>query len=470
MDSSQALANPIRLSPSPAKPSPKLSILVVEDDPLARRLMSAHLAGHSVDFAPDLAAAQEKLAAGRYDICFIDLVLGENDPCSGLKLISTAVKKGIYSVVMSGHDSEESVEQAYALGCHDFYAKGNEKTNVGAVLARFFQKRTKPKEKLLFEERFITQDPETRASISEALKYATSDLPVLILGPSGTGKTDLARLIHEHSNRPGEFIAINCSAYTESLLEAELFGCRKGAFTGAEDDRKGKLLLADRGTLFLDEIGAMSLKMQAKLLKAIEERSFYPMGSDKSETSHFRVISATLEDIQGLIKTGKLRFDFFQRVHGLTIRLKPLAERKCDIFPLITFFTRDSRRLSFAAEAKERLLRHNWPGNVRELKKFVDLLATGQEGRVGPETVLKLLKALALEEGPGFATEEQYRFALRHGLNKAIDRFIDAVIERSLADNSGTKAKVLADLKIATRLLYTSLKRSGSHSQRERRS
>jgi DNA-binding NtrC family response regulator len=442
----------------------KLSILVIDDDPLARKVIGTQLSAHDVQFAEDVVSARKKIASGSPDLCFIDLALSDGDPSSGLDLIPLAAAKGIYSVVMSGHDTQKYVERAYELGCNDFYSKGNEETNVGRILAKFLERREMPQDGRLFVERFITEDPATMTSMRETLKYASSDLPVLILGPSGTGKTSLARIIHDRSRRPGEFVAINCSAYTEELLETELFGYRKGAFTGAGDSRKGKLLLADKGTLFLDEIGSMSLNMQTKLLKAIEERSFYPIGSDRSETSQFRVISATLEDVQVLIKVGKLRFDFFQRIHGLTIELKPLSQRKCDIFPLVAHFTRGGRKFSFTADAKERLLVYDWPGNIRELKKFVELLAAGHEGRVTLETVNHLLTSVRAEEsGHEYVTAEQYRLAKERGLDQAANRFIDTIIAKSLAENEGKRRQVLRDLHISTRLLYASLERSGQH-------
>ncbi|HAZ07654.1 MAG TPA: hypothetical protein DCZ01_03815, partial [Elusimicrobia bacterium] len=437
-------------------------ILVVEDDPLARKIMEAQLKGHDVEFAHDAPSARRKIASKRSEVCFIDLKLGDKDNFGGLELIPEALAAGTYSVVMSAHDSDKIVERAYALGCEDFYAKGNESENVQAVLKRFLRKRQEARADRIFQDQFVTEDGATRAGISSALRYAGSELPIMILGPSGSGKTNLARIIHERSGRPGQFVAINCAAYTEDLLEAELFGYRKGAFTGAADSRKGKLLAADEGTLFLDEVGSMSLNMQTKLLKAIEEKSFYPLGCDRPETSRFRVISATLEDMPALVKAGKIRFDFSQRIRGLTIGLSPLSKRKGDILPLIGFFTRGGRRLSFAEEAKRKLLGYEWPGNVRELRKFVELATVGQPGRITAEAVAELLATARVEAEPDeFISEAQYRLALDKGLDHAVERYVDAIIHRNLTENAGRKTQVLSDLKISTRILYASSRRSG---------
>jgi len=437
----------------------KLKILVIEDDSLAREVMANNLAGQAVDFATDKAAAERKLKAGHYDICFIDLLLGENDDYSGLKLIPLAVSKGIYSVVMSSCDTEETIGRAYALGCKEFYVKGNEEANVSAIIARYLQGDGGKKAQAVFSGGFITNDPATRALVTEALKYAATNLPLLILGPSGTGKTTLAELLHEHSGRDGNFVAMNCSAYTEDLLESELFGYKRGAFTGAHENRRGKLAQADKGTLFLDEIGAMSQNMQVKLLKAIEEKSFYPLGADKPEYSDFRVISATLEDVQKLLAENRLRFDFFQRVHGMTITLKPLAQRKCDIFPLMQAFTKGTKRLAFELEAKDYVLAHSWPGNTRELKRFVGLVAAGTQGAVTLETVRKHITPAATPPAaaPEGVTQAYYEYALKHGLAAAVDRFTAGIINHNLSENRGKKAAALAQLKISKRLLYATL-------------
>ncbi len=442
-------------------PMQKLKILVVEDDPLARKVMEVQLREHDVEFAIDAPTARRKIVSRRPEVCFIDLQLGDKEDFGGLELITTAREAGAYSVVMSAHDSDSVVDRAYGLGCEDFYAKGNEAENVQTVLKRYLRKRHEEREDSIFQDQFVTEDAKTRASISTALRYAASELPVMILGPSGTGKTSLARIVHERSGRPGQFVAINCAAYSEDLLEAELFGYRKGAFTGAADGRKGKLLAADEGTLFLDEVGSMSLNMQTKLLKAIEEKSFYPLGSDRPETSRFRVVSATLEDIPSQVKAGKLRFDFAQRIQGLTVSLKPLAERREDVLALISYFTRGGRRLAFADGAKQKLLSHDWPGNVRELKKFVELATVGHPGRIDAEAVKALLNSARVESRPeAFLSESHYRVALDKGLDFAVERFVDAIIRRNMDENGGRKTKVLSDLKISTRILYASLRRS----------
>lgn len=443
----------------PVGTTPALKVLVVEDDPLARELLGAELNEYEVDFAADENEARRKLASTSPDICFIDLKLGDGDEnCSGLRLIPKANARGSYAVVMSSHDTDPYVDKAYSLGARDFFAKGNVKENVATVLARFQASRQEHEVAHVFEDVFVTSDENTKAAIEEALKYAASELPMLILGPSGSGKTTLARIVHDRSGRTGQFVAINCSSYTDDLLEVELFGYRKGAFTDARDNRKGKLLLADGGTLFLDEIGSMSVKMQAKLLKALEEKQFYPLGSERPETSKFRIISATLEDPASLITAGKLRPDFFQRVIGVTVRIPPLSQRPADVFKLVDRFTRGGRRLAFSPEAKEALRTHSWPGNVRELKKLVDLLVAGDEGRVPVERVREIMDKLSIEEGGEPITTEQYHYALEHGLKSLLDRVSKAVIERYLAENGGKKRRALADLKTDTRTFYKALR------------
>ena len=440
----------------------KLNILVLEDDKLAQKVMAASLSAHNVEIAGDLKTALKKLDTLKFDLGFFDLMLGPDDDYSGLKAIPKAVEKGVYAVVVSSSDSDEMIDRAYALGAADFYSKGNEEANVTDILRKFVQNRKAAGAKDIFTSAFITGDPETKAAATEALKYAPAELPILILGPSGTGKTSLAKILHEHSGRDGAFVSINCSAYTEDLLEAELFGHKKGAFTGAHEARKGRLLEAHKGTLFLDEIGTMSLNMQMKLLKAIEERTFYPLGSEKPERSEFRIISATLEDPQALIAQGKMRFDLFQRIHGFTINLKPLTRRKGDIMPLVNHFTKGAKRLSFTAGALALMENYPWPGNVRELKKLVDLLSSGSGGRIDEEMLGKHLKNPAqAREAAAPGGDGLYAYALAHGLEAALTKVSAELIARSLRENGGKKTKTMTELKISTRFFYSTMEKAG---------
>ena len=434
----------------------KLKILVVEDDKLFQKLIINRLSGHSVDIADNFKTASAKINSNTYDIAFFDLMLGKNDNHSGLKLIPLSVKKGIYSVVMSSSEAEEIINKAYELGCRDYYGKGNEDANINSVIDRYIKSLSQSGSDELFLNDFITRDPETINLINEAIRYAPTDIPIVILGDSGTGKTKLSSIIHEHSGRKGNFVAINCSSYTPELLEAELFGYKKGAFTGAYESRNGKLLEANGGTLFLDEIGAMSLDMQTKLLKAIEEKTFYPLGSGKAEYSNFRIISATLEDFQKLFEEGKLRFDFFQRIHGFTVKLKPISERRGDIFPLIKHFTRKGKKLSFDEKIKEFILNYSWPGNIREIKKFVDLASAGLKGKIDLNQTVK--NDIVIDSD--FITRNQYEYTLKHGLAPAIEKFTREIVLKNLSENGEIKTKTISKLKISTRLLYSVLKGS----------
>jgi DNA-binding NtrC family response regulator len=438
-----------------------LKILVVEDEKLPQAIMAEHLAGQRVEFAGNLAEARSRLEAGQLDLCFIDLNLGDGEEASGLKLIPLAVQKGIYSVVMSAYATGEMIGKAHELGCKDYYVKGNERANLTEVLAKYRHSKATASLQSIFKDRFVTQDSETKASVLEAVKYATSDLPIMLLGPSGAGKECLAKIVHEESGRQGRFVEINCAAFAEDLLESELFGHRKGAFTGATDTTQGKLLAADKGTLFLDEVGAMSLAMQTKLLKAIEQKSFYPMGSDRPQRSDFRLITATAEDVQQFIMKGRMRFDFFQRIHGLTVKLKPLSQRKGDILPLVEFFTRGGKRLHFMDNATDALIDHPWPGNARELDNVVRLLTRSGEGSVTRKNLREILSKQASPALPAAAdllTDEIYRKCLDEGLHKVLLRITREAVRRALAQTNGNKTEAMAVLRISARRLYSALR------------
>jgi sigma-54 specific flagellar transcriptional regulator A len=225
-------------------------------------------------------------------------------------------------------------------------------------------------------------------------QVAPTDISVLITGPSGTGKELVARALHSNSpRRDSEFVSINCASIPESLLESELFGHEKGAFTGADASRPGLFAQANKGTLFLDEIGEMDVNLQAKLLRAIETKSFMPLGSRKTTKVDVRIVAATNRNLQQLVQEGRFRADLYYRIGVIDIALKRLAERTEDILAIIAHYLEQAQsNVSFSSEGTDLLLRYSWPGNVRELTNFLQrLMLTAAGGEVGKETVSSLL-------------------------------------------------------------------------------
>ena len=233
-----------------------------------------------------------------------------------------------------------------------------------------------------------THNPKMQEIYKLAKKVSSSSSTVLILGESGTGKEVLAKYIHFCSKREGPFIAINCAAIPEDLLEAELFGYEKGAFTGAVKSKPGKFELAHKGTLFLDEIGDLSLKLQAKLLRVLQEKQVERLGGNNPIKVEVRIIAATNKDLEKEVKEGRFREDLFFRLNVIPIKLPPLRERKEDIPLLAQFFLKkicqregiEEKRLS--PEALKILTEYSWPGNIRELENFIERLVILTEGEV----------------------------------------------------------------------------------------
>jgi transcriptional regulator with GAF, ATPase, and Fis domain len=266
----------------------------------------------------------------------------------------------------------------------------------------------------------IGESPALRRAIGVLQKAAPTDAPVLLLGESGTGKELFARALHELSGRrPGPFVAINCAALPETLLDSELFGHVRGAFTGAVADAVGKFQAAHGGTIFLDEVGDMSAALQAKLLRTLQEGEIQPVGSPRARRVDVRVVCATNRDLEGLVRTGRFRQDLFFRLNVVALRLPPLRERREDLEPLARYFLdRDARELrrpisGFAPAALARLRSYDWPGNVRELRnavRYAALLAAGPlVGEVDLPEYLRGTSASALPAEPPRTARELAR-------------------------------------------------------------
>jgi two-component system response regulator AtoC len=365
------------------------TVLVIEDDEGARDALCEYLAaaGFRVRPARDGADALAALAAVRADAVLLDLVIPAPDGFEVLRRIRE-LDPGVPVVVMSGLSEAEDVVRAMKLGATDYLPKPFEVSELDLVLRRALDARGHRSRDVLPAATVepAAAEPDGAPVLSGAMervwalvsRIADTDVPVLLVGESGVGKDVVARRIHATSHRASRpFVKINCAALPGELLESELFGHEKGAFTGAHAEKPGKFELADQGTIFLDEIGEMDPRLQAKLLQVLQDEEFYRVGGKRSVHVDARVVVATNRNLDVAIREGKFREDLFYRLNVVTIRVPPLRERKEEIGPLARHFVEKYRaryRAGLAEvpqEVLERFHAYDWPGNVRELENLV---------------------------------------------------------------------------------------------------
>lgn len=432
-----------------------MKILIVDDEKLARmNILSQLEKGLIVIESGGYEDALRKLEQHSFDICYIDLHLDDSGELLGLKLIPEAVKRGFYTVVMSSVEDEAVIEKAYGLGCQDFYNKGNESKHIHETLNRFFLSRDTFLEERFFKDIIPTQNKRYKEELKKLLKVIPTDIPVCLLGESGTGKSHLARSIHDLSKRKGKFVELNCATLSGDTLKSELFGHVKGSFTGALSDKMGKLLEADGGTLFLDEIGSMSLEMQEGLLKAIEEKVFYPVGAHKIIRSDFRVICATLDDLELLIKSGKFRFDLFQRISGYTFTQPALRNRREDILPILKKKLSGSRKIIFKEEARKVLEEYNWPGNIRELLRFADMMTLSDSGVINAGEVNDFIRNSSFKNQSSLLTDSHIQLIRTLGMKEFLDLLSREIVSEFLKENENRARQTISQLKISSATFY----------------
>ncbi len=383
----------------------KGSVLIVEDNETARKQLQVLLAadhGLAVDTAANGSEALQKLSAQRFSVVITDLKMPR---VSGLELLEEIQKRGLHAavVVTTGVGGVEEAVRAMQLGATDFLTKPVDVDHLKLVVARALRERAlllevaalreQMKESYSFHE--ILSKSSSMQSVFELIGHvADTNTTVLIEGETGTGKELVARAIHQASTRrSGPLITVNCAALPETLLESELFGHEKGAFTSAAGQRKGRFELADGGTIFLDEVGEIPLVMQAKLLRVLQERRFERVGGMASIEVDVRVVAATNRALNQMVQEGKFREDLYYRLNVMKIDLPPLRDRREDIPLLATHFAAKYARsgsppLEFTPDAMEVLLRHRWPGNIRELENAIErACVTAREGIVRPENL-----------------------------------------------------------------------------------
>ncbi len=371
--------------------------LIVDDEKNIRRafLMALESMGHEAIAAESGALAIEELKASSYDVAFLDLKLSAE---SGLDVLQEilSTSPGTAVIIVTAYASVETAVEAMRRGAFDYLPKPCTPDQIRHVLAQI--ERTKRLERRVseLESRLVeygpeadlnTQSHEMSKALDVAFKAADSDATVLLLGESGTGKSVLARSMHQRSRRSaGAFVTVSCPSLSRELLESELFGHAKGAFTGAHADTKGKVASADGGTLFLDEIGDLPLEIQPKLLRLLQEREYERVGETKPRRANVRVISASNRNLGPLMQDGKFREDLFYRLNVITVRLPPLRERTQDIERLallhLNFLAAHSGKAArgFSRAAIEAMVAYRWPGNLRELRNVIERAVILSEG------------------------------------------------------------------------------------------
>jgi DNA-binding NtrC family response regulator len=370
-----------------------LRALLVDDEPEVRSLLAAVLARRSavVAEAESGADALALLERRAFDVVLLDVVLPDR---SGLDILRWAREHDIDTefIVMTGHADIETAVEAMRLGAYDFIAKPWKNAELLEIVGKAAEKKALRRENSALKEvitrrdglpQIVGESPEVREVISMIGRVALHDSPVLIQGESGTGKELVARTVHLRSRRAARpFVSLNCAALPDTLLETELFGHTRGAFTGATAARVGLFEAADGGTLFLDEIAEMSPAMQVRLLRVLDSGEVRRVGEERAFHVDVRIVGATAKDLTREATEGRFRWDLFYRVSTVIVHVPPLRRRRGDIPFLIKHLSGVSRgkALRFSEAAFERLVNYAWPGNIRELRNLVERLQILHEG------------------------------------------------------------------------------------------
>jgi DNA-binding NtrC family response regulator len=443
-------------------PHKKISILVVDDELSIRESLNGWLkrAGYQVETAANGLEALDKARENHYDIMLIDVKMPEMDGLTLLKKLKESEAETAILMMTAHGDIHDAVE-AIKTGAYDYLLKPFELEGLSFTIEKLVQMQTLAMENLILKDRLanitrfenlVGQSPAMLKLFETIVNVAQSDATILITGETGTGKELVARAIHAQSPRCyAPFIALNCGAFTEHLLESELFGHEKGAFTDANYMKKGRLEMAHGGTLFLDEVGDISMKMQIDLLRVLETREFTRVGGNIVLRSDFRIISATNQDLQEAIRHKTFRQDLFYRLNVIHLEVPPLRERKEDI-PLLAqhflrrYATETKKKIdSIHPKALEAMEGYSWPGNVRELENAIERAVVVGKSRQIKSGDLPFVALSAPVDSGELSLEELER---QH-------------IARILATKGGNISHVARVLRINRSTLYEKIKKYG---------
>lgn len=444
----------------------KANILVVEDDPLQRRLIKENLEqeDYAVFESSSGKEALETIGRQAIDIAVVDYRLNGE---TGTSVIQEMLKQNplITPIVVTAFANIENAVEAIKKGAYDYIVKPIDFKNFLLVIERTLERQKLKKEIAILqdslEERFSFKNFVLVSSRMEEVallvsKAAKSDATVIISGETGTGKDFVAKTIHFSSKRKkGPYLAINIPSLPETLVESELFGAEKGSFTGAYERKTGKFEAASGGTLFLDEIGDLPLQLQVKLLRFLQDKEFYRLGSTKPLKSDVRIIAATNRDLEKMMKEEKFRADLYYRLNVIHIHVPPLKQRKEDIPPLVDSFIRkyserENKKVEgISAEAMNILLNYSFPGNIRELENIMERAVVFCEGHyitsADLPVFLKEKKEEELEQEEKSLTDKVKQLEIRE-------------IKRALRESGGVKSRAARTLGITERILGYKMK------------
>lgn len=437
-----------------------IKILIVDDELIMRESLAGWLErdGHAVQTAASGEEALEKIKAAHFDILLVDIKM---EGISGLDVLRTVKESDPDAevVMITAYGSIPSAIEAMKDGAFDYMLKPFDPNELGVLIEKIIQHQEQARENIYLKEQYkdrtrfesmIGQSKPMQAIFDLICDVAPMDSTVLITGQTGTGKGLAAKAIHTNSSRRnGPFVTVNCGAIPEHLMESELFGHQKGAFTDAKETKKGRLELAHGGTLFLDEIGEISMRMQIDLLRVLEDRVFYRVGGTQPIEADFRVIAATNRDLEAAIKSGDFRKDLFYRLNVISFKMPSLSQRKEDI-PLLAehFLYRFSQETNkpidnISREAMDEMMIYDWPGNIRELENAIErAVVVGRQREILPEN----LPIFCHEPAPAIKAHSLKNVEKTH-------------IERVLTENQWNIARSAKILGIDRSTLYSKIKR-----------
>lgn len=458
-----------KVTTSPAR------ILIADTDLIILDSLSAFLAsqGYDVATADSLVRAKDCLEAGRFNLVITDMSSADSHGWELLRHVRSNFSE-VFVIVTTGYGTIESAVEAMKQGAYEYLTKPIIDDDLRLAVQRALRQQQILSEnrqlKMALNERYsftnIVGADFRMAKVFELIEsVADSRTTMLVTGESGTGKSLIARAIHAHSSRRnGPFVEVSCGALPETLLESELFGYVKGAFTHAFADKDGKFAAADGGTLFLDEISTASPQLQVKLLRVLQERKFEPVGSNQTREVDVRVILATNRDLMMDVQAGQFRKDLYYRINVVSVELPPLRERISDIQLLAEHFLRKFLAASqktisgFDKQAMEVMQRYSWPGNVRELENCVErAVVLSRGGKIMPDD----MPAAVLKEAAGMASGIEAIAAKGLTLGAALEESERAIIKASLAANSGSRNATASQLAINRTTLFKKMRKYG---------